>query len=287
MKQTLILILLLTLGLALNAQAEALPWSEQAAAGRDAKALESMAHAHLDQETPDPTQAALWLESAAKAGSGSAMAHLAWLHAEGLGVKKDGGQAVYWYEQAVDAGEVQHTLSLGWAYLRGELVPRDRAQSEDWFRKGIEADYPQARIALASVLIADAFGGQAPERALEAEALLQPALEAEPQLVSYFLARLYVEGIGDVERDMTRGFAYTRMAAELGHAQMQGWLGRMYADGDGVEADPAEALKWASLAAAGGDIFGNRIRLELEATLDDATIGEGRRRAVEWAQARN
>jgi TPR repeat protein len=246
-----------------------------------------MAHAHLDKEIPDPTQAALWLEAAAKAGSGSAMAHLAWLYTEGLGVEQDGGQAVHWYEQAVDAGEIQHTLSLGWAYLRGELVPRDRARSEAWFRKGIEADYPQARVALASVLIADAYGGQFPERALEAEALLQPALEAEPRLVSYFLARLYVEGIGAVERDMDRGFEYTRLAAELGHAQMQGWLGRMYADGDGVEPDPAEAVKWASLAAAGGDEFGNRTRLELETSLDDATIGEGRRRAVEWAQARN
>ena len=284
MKQSLRLTILLCLLLLTPlAGAGALPWSEQAAAGQDADALEATAHAHLDQGTPDLEQAALWLRASAEAGSGSAMAHLAYLHAEGLGVQQDGPRAIEWYERAVDAGELQHTLSIGWTYMRGELVPQDSAQAKRWFRRGIEADFTPARIALASVLIADAYGGKNPERALEAEALLGPALEQEPLLASYFLARLYVEGIGDVEHDARRGYEFTRVAAQLGHAQMQGWLGRMYANGEGVEADEAEALKWASLSAAAGDPYGNGIRQQLEAQMTPQEIEDGRARAVDWA----
>jgi uncharacterized protein len=285
MKQPLALIVLL-LGL-LSAQpalADALPWSEQAAAGRDAAALEAMAHAHLDQATPDPAQAALWLRSAAREGSASAMAHLAYLHTEGLGVDRDGAQAVTWYERAVEAGLVQHTLTLGWAYLRGDRVARDRERAEAWLRRGIGADFHPARIALASVLIADASGGKAPERALEAEALLKDALDHEPLLASYFLARLYLEGIGHVAHDAVRGLHYTRMGAEGGNPRMQGWLGRMYANGEGVETDLAEAVKWSNLAAAGGDPDGNRLRMALEGGLDARIVEEGRRRALEWAR---
>jgi uncharacterized protein len=260
------------------------PWSAETAKGQTADALEATAHAHLDQETPDPAQAAMWLRAAAEAGSGSAMAHLAHLYQEGLGVAQDGEQALDWYARAVQAGEVQHTLTLGWGYLRGDLVARDRERAEAWFRHGIGADFHAARIALASVLIADASGGKAPERALEAEALLKDALDHEPLLASYFLARLYLEGIGHVAHDPVQGLHYTRLGAEGGNSRMQGWLGRMHANGEGVETDLAEAVKWSNLAAAGGDPDGNRLRLALEGGLDPRIVEEGRRRALEWAR---
>jgi uncharacterized protein len=258
-------------------------WSPEAAAGLDASALERTARAHLDQDAPDPVQAALWLEAAAASGSSSAMGHLAYLHQQGIGVEQDGERAVDLYARAVAAGALQHTLTLGWTYLRGDGVERDRGKAETWFRHGIEADFHPARIALASVLIADAYGGIAPERALEAEALLLEALPREPLLASYFLARLYLEGIGHVAHDPQRGLHFTRVGAERGNAQLQGWLGRMYANGEGLDPDLAEAVKWTNLSAAGGDPYGNRLRLQLESHLPAATVEEGRRRALDWA----
>ncbi|OOG23145.1 hypothetical protein B1C78_12175 [Thioalkalivibrio denitrificans] len=279
-----LLILCLALLAPMHVHAEApAAWSTEASAGLSAHALEETARAHLDREIPDLEQAALWLHAAAEAGSGSAMAHLAYFYQQGYGVARQGDRAVYWYERAVAAGELQHTLSLGWAYLRGEPVARDRERAEDWFRQGIEAGFHPARIALASVLIADALGGLSPERALEAEELLINALPREPVLASYFLARLYLEGIGHVPHDPARGLHFTRLGAERGDVRLQGWLGRMYANGEGLEPDLSEAVKWANLSAAGGDPYGKRLRLQLEAGLSPEVVEEGRRRAVEWA----
>lgn len=257
-------------------------WDPEAATALTAHTMERIAGDHLNQDTPDTGQAALWLRAAAESGSASAMSHLAWLYQEGIGVERDGERALHWYARAVRAGEIRHSLTLGWAYLRGELVAPDRDRAEMWFREGIAADFHPARIALASLLIADATGGRAPERALEAEGLLKQALDHETELASYFLARLYLEGIGQVHHDPARGARFTRMGAERGNARMQAWLARIYADGEGVEQDLAEAVKWSSLAAAAGDAYGDRLRLRLEQDAAPGVVSEGRRRALEW-----
>ena len=43
-----------------------------------------------------------------------------------------------------------------------------------------------------------------------------------------------------------------RLAADQGFAYAQNWLGRMYAEGDGVPQDSAEAVRWYRLAADQG-----------------------------------
>lgn len=261
-----------------------LPWSPQAAEQADTARMRAHAEAHLAQQPPDFEQALHWFESAAEAGSSRAMAWLGWMHEHGHGVEQDGTVAVEWYARAVEAGAVDYTLHLGWMHLRGELVTRDRALAEQWFRRGIAADHPPARVALASVLIADAQGGHHPERTVEAEALLREALDADSVIASYFLARLYGEGIGAVQRDAERAFHYTRIGAEDGNPQLQGWLGLRYARGDGIDADAILANKWASLAAANGDELGGQLRLELESAMPPEDVNESRRRAAQWAR---
>jgi TPR repeat protein len=50
-----------------------------------------------------------------------------------------------------------------------------------------------------------------------------------------------------------------RMAAEKGYARAQAYLGRHFADGNGVAPDLAEAVKWYERAAARGDAMGQRM----------------------------
>jgi len=247
---------------------------------------EAQAHAFMALDPPDWDSARAAFEEAAEAGSRTAMSHLGWMYDEGHGVARDGALAVHWYSRAARAGAHDFAMKVGWMYLSGDGVTRDRDKAEYWFSHAIEAGHAPARIAWASVLIADALGGRDTERVFEARSLLEGALDQGQLLASYFLARLYIEGIGGHPVEDATAAHYTRIGAEDGHAQMQGWLAFMYYNGQGVEADLVTAAKWANLAAAEGDSLGNQVRLVLDEQLEPDQIQEARRRAVEWALAR-
>ncbi|MCG5501917.1 tetratricopeptide repeat protein [Ectothiorhodospira lacustris] len=244
---------------------------------------EAQAHRYLAQDPPAHDRARALFMQAAEQGSPTAMAYLGWLFEHGHGTAPDGEQAVYWYSRAARAGALPYAMHLGWIHLKGELIPRDREASEGWFRYAIERGHAPAQVALASIRIADALGGRDPDLALEAEALLLSALEAGESLALYFLARLYIEGIGSVTADDDKAFHYTRRGAQEGHPRMQAWLAMMHADGRGVAADPVAAIQWSNLAAAGGDELGMELHRALESRATPEQIQEGRGRAVAWA----
>ena len=248
--------------------------------GQDA---EAQAHAHMALEPPDWDAARAAFAEAAVQGSPSAMSYLGWMYEEGHGVVRDGEQAAEWYGRAARAGAHDFAVKLGWMYLGGDGVDRDREQAEAWFSRAVKAGHGPGKIAWASVLIADAQGGRSPERVFEARALLEEALEDGLVLASYFLARLYIEGIGDHPVEDVPAAHYTRIGAESGDARMQGWLALMYLEGRGVERDLVSAAQWASLAAANGDSTGDQVRLVLEEQLSPEELREARERAVDWA----
>jgi uncharacterized protein len=247
---------------------------------------EVRAHAAMNLDPPDWAGARESFREAAEAGSTTAMSYLGWIYEEGHGVEADGEKAAAWYGRAAEAGAHDFSVKLGWMYLAGDGVDRDRPSAESWFRRGIEAGHSPARIALASVFIADALGGRDTERVYEARDLLRVALDDGYAVASFFLARLYIEGIGGHPVDDDEAIRFTRIGAETGNAQMQGWLAYMYLNGRGVEADEVTASKWANLAAAGGDRLGNELRLVLDERLGPEQQQVARQRAVNWAARR-
>lgn len=251
---------------------------------RDGTAAERRAHELMRQDPPQWEAARSAFEEAAESGSPTAMGYLGWLFEEGRGVEPDLTEAARWYARAAQAGDGYFALKRAWMSLRGDGVPSDRAQAEDWFEQAIASGYEPARTALASLLIADAQGGLAPERVYEAHRLLQQALAADAPLAAYFLARLYLEGIGGHPVDPQQAVLYTRLGAEQGDPRLQGWMAGFLATGRGVEADPIAAAMWATLAAAGGDAAGLRLRPLLEQQLSAPEVAEARRMAVDWAR---
>jgi uncharacterized protein len=256
------------------------------AAAEPAPTAESRAHAYMTADPPDWASARAAFAEAADAGSPSAMSYLGWMYEEGHGVTADAGRAVQWYARAARAGAHPFAIKLGWMYLAGQGIEPDRATAEGWFRFAIDAGHHPANIALASVLISDALGGRDPQRVFEARELLESALGQGQSLASYFLARLFLEGVGSHPVDAERAVQYALVGADAGHAEAQGLLALMAHEGEGMDADPVLALKWASLAAAGGDRLGQQIRLELEDSLAPEQIAAGRAQAVDWAMAR-
>jgi uncharacterized protein len=244
---------------------------------------ETRAHAAMALDPPDWDTARNAFLEAAEAGSPTAMSHLGWMYEEGHGVAVNGPVAAEWYARAAAAGAPEYALKLGWMYLIGDLVEQSRTLAEFWFVVAIEAGHSPARIALASVLIADAQGSINPQRVGEARELLEQALADGHPTAAFFLARLYIEGLGGHPMDEAMAAHYTRLGAEQGNAQMQGWLAFMYVQGRGVERDYVAAATWAYLAAAGGDDFGDELRQLLEAQLGPEDIDRARQAAVDWA----
>jgi len=238
---------------------------------------------HLQMAQPDLVEARRWLEAAAGGGSVEAMGAAGWLYQQGLGVEPDADRALDYYTQAYEAGEDEYGLRIAWMHVQGLGMEPDRIQGEEWFRRVIdERDNSAARLALATLLVSDAMSSLRPDRAAEARDLLTRALDDGMEEAAYYLARMHIEGVGNVPADRGLAARYTRMGAEAGNPQMQGWMAVLHARGEGVPMDLVEAHKWASLAASGGDATGEQLRRELGARLERTELHEARRRALLW-----
>ncbi|WP_041718347.1 tetratricopeptide repeat protein [Alkalilimnicola ehrlichii MLHE-1] len=261
------------------------PWEESAADDHSAEGQREIALAHADQE--DYAEALAWLESAASAGSARAKVHLGYFHQEGLGVEADGQQALHWYQRAVEAGRTEHATRVAWAYLEGAWVTPDREAAEHWFQVAIDAGHHEAHLGIGSVLLSDVVGGGSAELAERAQGHFKAALEEGLDMGSYYLARMYREGLG-IEPDPERALPYLYEGARSPDTQinapMQAWLAEMYYAGEGMdEGDKLEAASWAWLAAANGHPDGERLVNAITAELDEAEADEAKERA--WRRA--
>jgi len=255
-----VMALVLLLAIPSFARAEASPWAEA-----EVRALQAM-----EAQPPEWRQAHAAFAEAAGLGSMRAKSYLGWLHEHGHGVERDPHEAARWYAEVAGSGVPEFAVKLGWMYLGG-AAGSDPVRAEQWFRLAIDAGHLPANVALASVFIADAVGGLAVERVNEACELLERALDGGERIAAFFLARLHVEGIGGHPVRPVQGAHYTRIAAEDGHAQMQGWLALMHLKGDGVPVDRSKAAFWAALAAGSDDPLGRTLHeaLARELTADE------------------
>lgn len=71
-------------------------------------------------------------------------------------------------------------------------------------------------------------------------------------------------------------------AAQRGDTAAQYNIGRLYARGEGVPRDYAEAYKWFTLAAAGGRREGEQGRQAIARNMTPVQMAEGLRRAEAW-----
>ena len=282
-----LLALSLNLGLtAAPALADAPPqWQPDAADHHSAERQREIGLAHANRQDYD--QALKWLESAAEAGNARAKVNLGYFHQEGLGMDPDGPQALDWYERAVKAGRTDHATRVAWAYLEGDWVTPDRETAEHWFQVAINAGHHEAHLGIGSVLLSDVVGSGNTELAERAQAHFEAALEEGLDMGSYYLARMYREGIG-IEPDPERALDYLYLGARSTDTQinapMQAWLAEMYYAGEGMdEADKVEAASWAWLAAANGHPDGERLVEAIGAELSEGERDEARERA--WRRA--
>ena len=92
---------------------------------------------------------------------------------------------------------------------------------------------------------------------------------------------LYAYGEG-VPQDFAEASKWYRKAADQGNAKAQYHLGLMYAKGRSVPQDLVQALMWLDLAAAQGDALAARSGDRVAAKMTPAQIKEAEARIAAW-----
>jgi TPR repeat protein len=64
----------------------------------------------------------------------------------------------------------------------------------------------------------------------------------------YHLARMFIDGVGGLDRDKVRAAKWLGLAAEKGHRGAQALLGHMLFRGDGISRQAARGLMWLTIA---------------------------------------
>ncbi len=277
--RTVLVLLLSLLSMPVWAASEPPDWSMEQAEGLSGEEQLELGLAHVALKRFEDARD--WFESSAAAGESRAKLNLGWLHEEGLLGAVDGSAAVHWYTRGVLAGESGYATKLAWIHLQGRLVEADLAAAEAWFEHAIDAGHPEAKLGLGSVVLAEVMGGDL-KRIDEALMLFEAALADGLMLGSYYLGRIYREGLG-MASDHALALRYFEVGAQAGLADVQWRLGEMYAEGAGTERDLVQAAKWAYLAAANGASESLALIQEVERRLDADELAEARRLA--WVAA--
>jgi TPR repeat protein len=199
------------------------------------------------------------LEAKADMGDAKAQLALGRLYAFGaLGpdgsAQHDYAGAAYWYYQASSRGEAQAAYELAILYHNGQGVPADASQSFQLLQKAAEANYVPAMS-----LLSDAYADQrtpvSGNRATYWATMAADAGDPRGWLTLGFEYNMGKLG-GDPPYWHTEAMRAYKKAAAGGNCVAMMAIGDLYAKGNGVPADHAEAQSWQARAQScqGGNL---------------------------------
>lgn len=105
--------------------------------------------------------------------------------------------------------------------------------------------------------------------------LVEPEAEKGVPEAQYSLGRMYALGQG-VEQDEAQAAAWYRKAAEQGLAEAQYHLGEAYGEGNGVAQDYVKAYRWMSRAAENGHQPAEAAKASFKELMSDEQLQEAR-----------
>ena len=175
----------------------------------------------------DYTQARYWYEKSATQGNAFGQAGLGLLYENGQSVRQDYAQARYWYEKAAAQGNAWAQSRLGMLYQIGLGGRLDYIQARYWYEQAAAQGFADAQAAL-------------------------DMMNAEGRRVWQEQAAPDVQWNVGSWQDYTQARARFERAAIQGDADAQFNLGRIYAEGLGVQQDKQAAMAWFGKACKAG-----------------------------------
>ncbi len=258
----------------------------QHAKSGDAKAQFELGRAYEDGKgmPQDDTLAAEWFRKSAEQGNALAQNSLGVMYALGRGVQRDKVEAVRWYKKASRQGQAEGIYNVAISYYNGEGIGEDIVASYAWMmvakRKG-DAQAAEAlqnigeqlhnRFDLSKFKLAEMYekGDEIPQDRPAAVALYLEVAEKLPRdslytgPAQYRLCQLYALGQG-VPQDFAQAKSWCKQSA-IGQAYIA--LGRMAEKGIGQEKNLGEAADFYKQAAAqdlkDGYMEAGRLKMEI------------------------
>jgi TPR repeat protein len=200
-------------------------------------------------------EAARWYRAAAEQGDAIAQRHLAEMYYTARGVPQDFREAYKWYRKAALQGEPEAQKAMIDIFEKGKGKRRDDAEAYLWQQLWLKAE-PQEAAGAENIA-----ARLSPQEKAAADAALKD-WKPDPDVATPLRARakggdahaalalglMYARGQG-VPHDDAQAAELMKQAAEHGLAHAQEFLGNMYETGQGVKKDLAEAYFWYRLAA--------------------------------------
>ncbi len=165
------------------------------------------------------------------------------------------------YEEAIavwlpiaEGGDPRAQYNIGVLYANGLGVPRDMGAAMDWWERAARQLHVRAAHNLAlAILTGEPVGADGPREPDLGAALrwLRIGADAGYPNSQYSLGKLYAEGAG-VEADPKKAAELYLAAAKQGFARAQYNLGKAYRDGAGVPQDQKLSVFWFRQAAERG-----------------------------------
>lgn len=181
--------------------------------------------ANLVMRDPDRAQEAEavpgWFRDAAQGGDFVAAFNLGLCFAKGVGVQQDDRKAAQWVRRAAEeVAEAQYMY--GRILQDGRGVPVDLREARIWFARAAAAGVPDARVALAEMLLNGDGGAPMPDMAVQ---LFTLAAKAGHPSAMYALGVLYDTG-GPLPKDAGESRKWLNAAASHGHEMAVQMLNR-------------------------------------------------------------
>ena len=235
----------------------------RAAAENHARAATRAGLIHFSglRSKPNHKESVRWFRRAAKLGDPVAFDSLGYMYQSGRGVLRDYATANSWFNKGAALSNASAQANLGYAHMNGLGVDTNYTESLKWTRLSADQNHPLGLVVLG---LHYEFGhgilrdyGRARHfyyRAIKPRTNdpLSVRLTRSGAAVAYLnLGRMAHQGI-DVVPNARRAAEYFRYAAELGNAEAQHRLARLYMDAQGVEQDYVEAIYWLLRAAHQG-----------------------------------
>ena len=188
-----------------------------------------------------------FLESAANAGSVTAMKNLAVMYGGGNGVPMDKEKSIGWYMSAIDAGDLDSMCALAFIYRAGDGVPEDKQMALELYGRAAEAGDVTAQYEYAFMLDS---GEGVPEDHETAEVYFRKAADAGDTD-----ACLCMGGILFEKGEFSDAEHYFLNAAMKGDVKAQYNLGLIYMADYLGSPDPGKATEWFEASAEQGFVL--------------------------------
>lgn len=170
---------------------------------------------------PDSRQALAYYTEAGHLGDLPSQLYLANAYQTGEGVEQNFEHALYWHEMAAEQGHLDSQYLTGRAYADGHAREPSWSKARQWWDWAANQGHVRAQVALGELHEAGhGLEGPEPEMALY---WYRQAAEQDDAMGQYHVGRMYAEGIG-VQKNMETARKWLLLARAQGVHEANRWL---------------------------------------------------------------